>query len=251
MQTVNNTVLITGGTAARGLALARAFARSGNEVILCDRTHKKLEEARRLIPTVHTRACDLADEADRRGLVAWVTRHFPGLNVLVNNAGIRLDLDLRHAEGLAAAAAHELTADLQAPLQLTLLLLPHLLRQSRAAVVNVTSELAYVPLSEHPVHSAANAALHSFTLSLRHQLRDTKLEVFEVLLPATDAPLQHKEARQVSPERMALAVLAGMRKRRPEIRVGQPTALYLLARMMPGLTFALLNGGFQRLFSVR
>ena len=185
MQMSGHTVLVTGGASGIGLALARRFARAGNKVIACGRRADALERAQAEIAGLDTRVVDLTRADAREAFAAWVTKQYPSLDVLVNNAGIQRYPRLTDAEPWAETAV-EIAINLDAPIHLTRLLLPHLTSRPAAAVINVTSGLALVPLVRAPIYSATKAALHSFTASLRHQLRSTKVEVIEMLPPAVD-----------------------------------------------------------------
>jgi uncharacterized oxidoreductase len=188
MHLAGNTVLITGGGSGIGLALASRFFAAGSRVVICGRRQEALEEARRAHTGLDARVCDVAVAAERDALAAWVTREHPELNVLVNNAGIqrypRLD-----AASEWDATREEIAINLDAPIHLSMLLAPHLARRPRAAIVNVTSGLAFVPLVRAPIYSATKAALRSFTLSLRHQLAGSSVEVVELIPPAVDTDL--------------------------------------------------------------
>jgi len=188
MELSRNTVLVTGGATGIGLAMAERFLRAGSQVIVCGRRADRLREARDRHPALHTRVADVADEADRAALFEWAVREFPALNVLVNNAGIQRRFRLAEPEAWSETRRENAT-NFEAPVHLSLLFLPHLLRQPRAAVVNVTSGLAFVPMASAPVYCATKAALHSFTLSLRHQLAGTPVQVVEVIPPAVNTDL--------------------------------------------------------------
>ncbi|EPX62377.1 DltE [Cystobacter fuscus DSM 2262] len=188
MDMASNTVLITGGASGIGLALAERFLRAGSEVIVCGRREDKLREAQRAHPALHTRVCDVAKAEERVALASWVKSAFPRLNVLVNNAGIQRRLKLSDIEDWEASQ-QELAINLEAPIHLSALLVPHLLQQPRPALLNVTSGLAFAPLAFTPIYCATKAALHSFTLSLRHQLADTALQVIEIVPPAVNTDL--------------------------------------------------------------
>ncbi len=86
----------------------------------------------------------------------------------------------------------EVAINLEAPIHLSSLFIPHLLQKERSAIINITSGLAFVPLSNVPVYCATKAALHSFTLSLRHQLSGTPIAVIEIIPPAVDTDLGGK-----------------------------------------------------------
>jgi uncharacterized oxidoreductase len=188
MDLASNTVLITGGASGIGLALAERFVRAGSRVVVCGRREEKLREVRDRHPEVSTRVCDVGEESERVALYEWAVGEFPALNVLVNNAGIQRRLSLGGGEEWAPTR-EEIAVNFEAPVHLTTLFAPHLLALPRAAVVNVTSGLAFSPLARVPVYCATKAALRSFTLSLRQQLKGTSVEVVEIIPPAVDTDL--------------------------------------------------------------
>ena len=184
----SHTVLVTGGASGIGLALAARFLRAGSRVIVCGRRADKLREAAAAHPSLLTRPCDLSKETERRALAADLVREFPRLDVLVNNAGIQRRVRLADDEPWSATQ-EELAINLEAPVHLSRLFIPHLLNQQHPAIINVTSGLSFAPLATVPVYCATKAALHSFTLSLRHQLTGTVIEVIELIPPAVDTDL--------------------------------------------------------------
>ena len=189
MKIVGNTILITGGATGIGLALAEDLVRRGNVVIVCGRREERLTEAKRQIPGLVTFACDVADAESRRDLVEFITTEFQRTNVLVNNAGVQRLVDFTKAERDLANADEEIAINLAAPIHLSAELFPHLAKQPAAAIVNVSSGLAFAPLAHMPVYCATKAALHSLTLSMRYQLRNTSIRVFEMILPVVTSEL--------------------------------------------------------------
>jgi uncharacterized oxidoreductase len=142
----------------------------------------------------------------------------------------------------AAAVEAEIATNLTAAIHLTTLLLPALRERPDAAVVNVTSGLAYAPMAETPVYCATKAGLHSFTQSLRHQLRDTHVRVFEVLPPTVDTPMSTQlGGPKITADRLAQTIVRSLRRDRVEIRAGQSRLLYALSRIAPALIFRILN----------
>ncbi|QHT58574.1 SDR family NAD(P)-dependent oxidoreductase [Paenibacillus lycopersici] len=191
MKLTGNTILITGGSAGIGLAFAERFAKAGNTVIVTGRREHVLRQAKEKLPALVTRVSDLNVESERIALFDWVTANYPDVNVLVNNAGIQQRMNL-----LKADAKHnwgyfnqEITTNIEAPFHLAMLFAPFFAAQADAAIINVTSGLAYTPLAIAPIYSATKAALHSFTMSLRHQLSETSVEVIEVAPPAVNTDL--------------------------------------------------------------
>ena len=188
MELASNTVLVTGGASGIGLALAERFLAAGSDVIVCGRRAHTLDEARARQPRLNTRVADVASESDRESLVRWAVSEHPALNVLVNNAGIQRRVALADPEPWPATH-EELVINLEAPIHLSRLMIPHLTKQRTAAIINVTSGLSFAPLATVPIYCATKAALHSFTLSLRHQLAGTSVRVIEVIPPAVDTDL--------------------------------------------------------------
>lgn len=189
MNLSGNTVLITGGGSGIGLAFAERFLKAGSEVIICGRRKSTLEEVKQKYPQLHTYVCDVAKESDRVELFKWATSEFPDLNVLVNNAGIQRRISLVDNTEDWSEHQQEITINLEAPVHLSLLFIPHLKSQDNPAIINVTSGLAFVPSAFAPVYGATKAALHSFTVSLRHQLSKTNVKVIEIAPPAVQTDL--------------------------------------------------------------
>ena len=189
MNLSNNIILLTGGASGIGLALAARFLQAGSNVIIVGRRADKLAEAQRRYPALITRQCDVATAAERHELVRWATTEFPGLNVLVNNAGVQHRIQLAEDAADWETRRQELVINVEAPIHLATLLIPHLRQQAGAAIINVTSGLAFAPAAFVPIYSATKAALHSFTLSLRHQLVPAGIAVLEIVPPAVDTDL--------------------------------------------------------------
>jgi uncharacterized oxidoreductase len=183
----SKTVLVTGGATGIGLAFARRFLAAGSRVIICGRRESALRVAGKENPGLVTRTCDLAREGDRIELVEWITSAHPQLDMLVNNAGIQRRIRLDEQEPWAETR-QELAINVDAPIHLALALIPQL-RARKGIIVNVTSGLSFAPYVAAPIYSATKAALHSFTLSLRHQLAKTSIRVVEIIPPALNTDL--------------------------------------------------------------
>jgi uncharacterized oxidoreductase len=194
MNLSGNTILITGGATGIGFALAAELVPRGNEVIICGRRQEKLDEAKRQLPSITTRVADLSKHDEHVALAEWLTSTFPRLNIVVNNAGVQHTFSAAAGTRDLGKAEEEIATNLLAPIHLTALLTPHLAAQPHAAIVNVSSGLGFTPLAHMPVYCATKAALHSLSLSLRHQLRDTTVRVFELIPPivATELGAAHR-----------------------------------------------------------
>ena len=190
MNLATNTILLTGGASGIGLALAVRFLQAGSTVIIVGRRDDKLSEAQQSYPALVVRQCDIADPAQRQELVRWATATYPGLNMLVNNAGIQNRIQLAHDHDTDwDLRRQELIINVEAPIHLSTLLVPHLRQRPGATIINVTSGLSFAPAAFVPIYSATKAALHSFTLSLRHQLKPEGIAVLEIVPPAVDTDL--------------------------------------------------------------
>ena len=187
MQFTGNTILITGGGSGIGLGLAKEFHALGNKVIIAGRRKDVLDAAVKTYPGMASYAMDIQSADGIKEFASWLTREHPGLNVLINNAGVMRAEKLTEQKGLEDMEAIVAT-NLLGPLRLTAALLPALLKQPRAVVVNVSSGLAFVPMAITPTYCATKAALHSYTQSLRWQLKETGVKVLELIPPyvATD-----------------------------------------------------------------
>jgi uncharacterized oxidoreductase len=190
----NSTLLITGGGSGIGRALAHRFNDLGCTVIAAGRRRQTLDETLQGRERMAAYVLDVADHASIASFVARVTKKHPRLNVLVNCAGIMRFEDLG-AEGDLTGAEQIIVTNLLGPIRLTNALLPHLEAQRNAAIVNVSSGLAFVPLPAAPTYSASKAALHSYTVSLRARLAG-KVEVIEVVPPAVRTELTPGQSMQ-------------------------------------------------------
>ncbi len=248
MKTTGNTILITGGATGIGLALAEVFLREGNEVVICGRREHRLHEAREKLPKIHIKKCDVADTNDRKALLDWTITNFNNLNLLVNNAGIQRQIDFKKGTVDLLSGENEIETNLQAPIHLSALFIPHLMKKREAAIVNVSSGLGFVPLAIMPVYCATKAALHSFSMSLRHQLKDTSVRVFEIAPPTVDTELDKgarerrgQKDRGIKPGEVAEATLQAMGKDEFETAIGQAQFLRTGSRNDPERIFQMIN----------
>ena len=248
METRENTILITGGTSGIGLALADSLLKAGNQIIICGRREEKLEQAKRKLPGLQVAKCDISRPEERTSLFEWATANYPALNILINNAGIQRQIDfLKGAEELLAGE-DEVETNLVALIHLSALFIPHFVRQKQAAIINISSGLGFIPIASMPVYCATKAATHSFSISLRHQLRETSVKVYEIIPPIVDTGLDKGtrssrglDDRGIQPEEVAEATLDAMRHDEYEIAVASAQFLYLGARRDPQGVFNTIN----------
>ncbi|MDH4156215.1 MAG: SDR family NAD(P)-dependent oxidoreductase [candidate division Zixibacteria bacterium] len=231
MKTSGNTVLITGGGSGIGLALTEALVRRGNRVIICGRRRDRLKAVQARVPGVSFRVCDISRTRSRHALVDWLLSEFNRLNILINNAGIQRQIDFLKGPRDLREADEEVTTNLVAPIHLSAQLVPHLRKKKEAAIVNISSGLAFTPLAVVPVYCATKAAVHSWSLSLRHQLRNTSVRVFEVAPPMVATELAGERNRPeagdfvMSAEAVAAGVLEALGMDQYEVALGAATNL--------------------------
>lgn len=181
------TILITGGGSGIGRGLAEAFHKAGSKVIVAGRRREVLDEVVSANPGMAAETFDV-DNADAiKTFAANLIQKYPALNAVLHNAGIMRDEDLKTGELDTAEAT--ITTNLLGPIRLNSALLPHLLQQPAATVLTVTSGLAYVPLCLTPTYCATKAAIHSYTQSLRYQMKGTHVQVIEIVPPYVQTEL--------------------------------------------------------------
>ena len=189
MNTSENTILITGGGSGIGRALAESFHQRGNKVIIAGRRLAVLQETTRANPGMVAVTVDIESPEAIHRFAEKLTRDFPALNVVIHNAGIMKPEDLLAQAGDVSIAEATIATNLLGPIRLNSALLPHLQMQSRATIMTVSSGLAFVPMFPTPTYCATKAAVHSYTQSLRYQLRGTAIEVLELAPPYVQTEL--------------------------------------------------------------
>ena len=243
MRQTGNTILITGGGSGIGRGLAEAFHRDGNRVIIAGRRRKVLDEVTRANPGMRSLELDITGTAAITAFAEEAVRLFPELNVLVNNAGIMKPETLLSPHG-SDIAEETITTNLLGPIRLTAALLPHLQRQPHGAVLMVSSGLAFVPMAMTPTYSATKAAIHSYSMSLRHQLKGTSIEVIEVAPPYVQTHLmgehQATDARAMPLEDYIKEVITLLGQ--------QPTPAEVIVERCKPLRFAAENHTLDAMF---
>jgi uncharacterized oxidoreductase len=239
MKITGNTILITGGGSGIGRALAEKFHALGNQLIIAGRTQKLLDEVTTANPGMKSLTLDMADPKNVESFATRAIKEFPKLNVLFNNAGMmRNENLLDDAAQNQGDAEATIETNLLGPIHLTAALLPQLRTQPEATIINVTSGLAFVPLALTPTYCATKAALHSYTQSLRYQLKNTKVEVKELIPPYVATTLMG-ERQANDPQAMPLDEFI---KEVMEIFKTQPNATEIAVKRVYPLRFAAEKG---------
>jgi uncharacterized oxidoreductase len=255
MKTSGNVILITGGSSGIGFEFAKQLLALGNTVIATGRDAKKLESVKSRLPGLRVIQSDVSRPAEISALRDAVLKEFPNLNVLINNAGVMRTINL-HDDAELEGLTQEIDINLKGPIRMSKAFLPHLKKQAAAAIVNVTSGLAFVPLPISPVYCSTKAGLHSFTCSLRVQLKNTKVQVFEVAPPATAtellADMNQDDMKGVSimkVDDMVADSIKGMAADRLEIRPGQANSLKFMSRVAPEFILKQMSRSVDRMLA--
>jgi uncharacterized oxidoreductase len=240
MKLNSNTILITGGASGIGLELAKQLDALGNTILVTGRDQAKLDRAKKELPKINIFKSDVSDPKSIPLLFEKVTKEFPDLNIIINNAGIMRTINVHDKQGSLEDVTQEIETNLSGPIRMVKQFLPHLKKKPNAAIMNVSSGLAFVPLPMSPVYCATKAGLHSFTLSLRVQLHKTNVKVFELAPPATQTDLlgdfDSQDMKGISimkVSEMVAAAVKGMQEDRFEIRPGQSNQLKFMSRLAP------------------
>lgn len=247
MKTTQNTVLITGGSAGIGFEIARLFSQQGNHVIIVGRDEERLAKAAAKLQHVTPLVGDVSKEEDVETLVKILYTDFPNLNVVVNNAGSAFLNNLLETDHTFEKAQDEMLTNYLSIIRLNEKLLPLLTKQDEAAIVNVSSIVAFAPNNLLPTYGASKAALHSYTQSLRLSLAKTPVKVFELMPPLvnTDFSQAIGGANGISPAVVAEDLLNAFQTDTFEIHVGRTAEFYKLFHSSPEAALLAMNPALQ------
>lgn len=256
MKLNGNTILITGGASGIGLEMASRLLERDNSVIITGRNKEKLKSAKEKLPKLHTIQSDVSSEKEIESLYQEVIKRFPNLNVLINNAGVMRVVNFHETHSSLTYFTREININLIGSIWMTKQFIPHLKKQPVGAIIQITSGLAFVPLPTSPIYCATKAALHSFVQSLRVQLKNTNLKIFEVAPPATQTemlgqfePSDMKGVSIMKVEDMVRDTLKGIEKDSFEIRPGQSNQLKFMSRLAPDFILNQMSKSIDRMLA--
>jgi uncharacterized oxidoreductase len=238
MKLTGRTILITGGSSGIGLAFAHKFLELGNQVIVTGRRQSVLDGLRANYPKLHTIQSDVADPAQVAALAAHAKTDFTKLDVLMNNAGIMLHKNLKVPAADLEGLTTEMDINLGGVIRMTSAFID-ILTANKGTLINVSSALAFVPLSSAPIYCATKAAVHSYTQSLRFQLEESGVEVIELMPPGVKTALsadlpEGGLVALITTDELIKQTFAAFKAGKLEIRPGQAKLLALMRRLAPG-----------------
>jgi uncharacterized oxidoreductase len=243
MKLSGNTILITGGGSGIGRGMAEALHKLGNRVVIAGRRKEVLEEVTAANEGMEWMLLDIEKRSGVVPFAAEAMGKYPTLNVLINNAGVMRAEKLSEPQEDLGDAEAMVATNLLGPIRLTAALMPHLLKQPAATIMNVSSGLAFVPMALTATYCATKAAIHSYTQSLRHQLKATKIEVLELIPPyvATDLMNGRSDPRAMPLDKYIAEVMSLLKV--------QPTPAEICVENVKPLRFAAEKGNYEGVFA--
>jgi len=241
MKLTNNTILITGGTSGFGYEFATKLLNLGNTIIITGRDQAKLDLIKKTLPQIHTFQSDVSNAEQVIRLYQQVISQFPDLNILINNAGEMRKINLHDLSIDVHDITREIDINLMGPIRMVQQFLPHLKSKTSAAILNVTSGIALIPFPIAPIYGATKSGLRSYTKSLRVQLKNTNIKVFELVAPGSKTPLNDKfnnmdgfdEKLLMEPGKLIDAAIKGLQNNKLEIYPGIARLLLIMSRIFP------------------
>lgn len=258
MNLSNNTILITGGAGGIGLALAEELLKYGNKIIISGRNFEKLRQAQNKFPALEIIQCDISKEDDVKKMVQEIQQKFPDFNFLINNAGLMKMWNIQKEPTNIKEQKEEILTNIFGTFQLTQSLIPHLSKQKQSTILNVSSVLAFVPMSATPIYNATKAAIHSQSISIRQQLQNTSIKVFEVLPASIETQMTtdmekitgiQNNSPKMLPDKLAMLIVKGLQNNTFEIRPGMANMLYHIHRLFPSLAQNILRKQSEKILS--
>ncbi|MCF0065544.1 SDR family NAD(P)-dependent oxidoreductase [Dyadobacter chenwenxiniae] len=229
METANNTIFISGGSAGIGLEIARNFNEKGNKVIINGRDEDRLRHALKSLPGAVAMAGDMSIADERVRIVDSLQQQYPQTNIIINNAGTANFYSLDQIKDSFDFAQQEINTNYLAIVHFTELMLPGLLEKERSAIVNVTSQAAYRPFSVAPTYAASKAALHFYTQSLRSALAQSNIKIFELIPPLVNTEFSTAiggASRGIPPLEVAEELINAFKIDQLDVPVGKAKAIH-------------------------
>ncbi|MDI9257910.1 SDR family oxidoreductase [Flavobacterium sedimenticola] len=244
MKLSNNVILITGGTSGIGLEMVRTFYSLNNKLIVASKSESKLDELKKQFPTIEIITCDLGDNNSVKNLINECLLNYKKINIIINNAGIQYNYSWMTEKYGYDKIENEIRVNLTSPMQIIYGLLPLLLEKQNAAIINISSGLAFAPKKSAPIYCATKAAIHNATKSIRYQLEHTTIKVFEIIPPLVDTPMtEGRGTDKISSKKLVEEFLKNFEKGKLESNIGKTKLLRFINRIAPKIAQSILKNG--------
>lgn len=244
MKLRNKTILVTGGTSGIGEKLIAQLVDTNRKIIAIGRNSLKLEYLRNQYRNLVAYQCSLTSRLEVEIAISSIMAAHPELSVIINNAGVQFTPTFLDQDFNFDSIESEITTNLTAPAWICALTLGHLLDQTEAAIVNVSSGLGLFPKKNSAIYCATKAGLHNFSRSLRYQLEGTPVQVHEAIMPLVETPMTEGRGKgKITAAAAAAAIIAGVEQGKPEIFVGKARLIPLVARLSPRLMSNIMKAG--------
>ncbi|MFM5254145.1 SDR family oxidoreductase [Aeromonas hydrophila] len=236
-------VLLTGASGGIGEALAQELAAQGAHLLLHGRRASALERLRKELPHPErhqTVIADLGSPQERAKLLQHPALD-EGLDVLINNAGCNQFAWLEDQS--CEQVERQLLLNVEAPIQLTRMLLPRL--RKPAVIMNVGSSFGAIGYAGYSVYCASKFALRGFSEALGRELEGTGIQVLHFAPRATRTRLNSEAAYEMnaelgthtdSPQDVAEEAVIALCNETRRSWLGWPEKLFVrLNGLLPGL----------------
>lgn len=243
MATKNQIIVITGGATGIGLALVKHFI-ADNQVISIDRNPQKIERLHKQVPTVKSIRADISKREETDEAIKQITNDFGKIDILINNAGIgkSYNFETTSEKQLTEIVFAEISINFIAPILLTKKCLPLISKSVSPKIVFISTGLVYMPDASSPTYCASKAGLHSFAMSLRHQFKNTNIQVIEVLPAAVDTEFNKElDVPKITTEKFVKIFTSKLGRGKTTIDIGMAAVLNKMSRFFPKFAFGIIN----------
>lgn len=240
----NQVIVITGGATGIGLALVKHFV-TDNVDISIDRNFRKIEALQKQFPKVKSIKADVCNNGELNRAVEVINKNYGRIDILISNAGTgkRYNFETTAEDELIQIIEAEIRTNFIAHIILSKKCLPVLYKSNSPKIVFISTGLAYMPDAGSPTYCSSKAGLHFFAMSLRYQLKNTKIKVIEVLPAAVDTEFSKgMDVPKISTEKFVKDFITQLEKGQTTIHIGMAAVLNKLSRFFPKLAFKIING---------
>jgi uncharacterized oxidoreductase len=244
MQTNNNVILLTGGTSGIGLEMVRQFYELDNKLIVTSSNQEKLDKLKIQFPKIEILVCNLGENVSVRKLIDKCLVEYRDINIVINNAGIQNNYTWTEEKDGYNKIENEIQVNFTSPMQIIYGLLPLLTDKQNAAIINVSSGLAFAPKKSAPIYCATKSAIHNGTKALRYQLENTTVKVFEIIPPLVDTAMTEGRGKgKISPKQLVDEFIGNFQNNKFESNIGKTKLLRFIQRIWPKIADNILKNG--------